>query len=1036
LERVATQRLRLRARRRVPAALALAGVLLAGAAHAQSVRRELDPAAIQDAARLAKPPARAITSHLQQLRTQLRRGMAATARDAGAPSRGGDLPVTIHLRRGAERARIEGMLSAGGATVINASDGVVEAWVPDTLVDDIARDPGITRIESLRRARADVFTQGATLQHVPEWHAAGLSGAGVKIGIIDEGFVNYASLVGRELPPVAGARCYSAPALSSSFLDACESVSVHGTAVAETIADIAPRAAIYIANPVSTLDLLDTVEWMAAQGVQVINYSLGWTWDGPGDGTSIDSSSPLRAVSTAVSRGIVWINSAGNSGRSNWWGARPNIDSDGFVEFQPGVNINALELASGETLIAQLRWQDSWGSAARDLDLYVYDGALSLVAYSNTIQGGAGSVPLELLFFTAPRAGTYYLAIKRTSGNPEWVQMQAFTGQPLAIRTAAHSIGTPGDSASPGMVAVGAANWQTPTVIEPFSSRGPTTDGRLKPELAGPDGGDTVSYGRFFGTSQAAPHVAGEAALVLQARPTLTPVEVVSFLETYATPRGGGTNMTWGHGFSGLPALCQFSLDRMGQAFPGGTMATGQVTVTTGPGCGWTAASRDSWIHVGTPAGLGPGIVTFTLDAGDGTPRSGTIAIDGQTFTVRQGLPLPVLAADQATLQFAAVTRNGTILSTTRSQMVTLPQSGAGSVTWTARANVPWLVVTPSHGVGGQSMTVKVVNVAGLLPASGNVQATITVTPAGAANPPLQIGVSLTCYRWGMSRPPSGSFDTPASGSRVSGAIAITGWAIDDLEVDRVQIWRDRVRTDTAAAVQPNGRVFLGEAVFQPGARPDIQQRYPSAPLNRRAGWGMLVLTNMLPDTVRGLPVGGNGTFTLHAVAIDVEGKVRTLGSRRIVADNAHATKPFGNLDTPASGGSVSGVVPVFGWALGAPGRLIPKDGSTIWVFVDGVPLGHPVYNQCRAAIVNGRCQDDIAARFPDRANSDGAIGYFMLDTAGLSPGPHSIAWSVTDDAGNTAGIGSRFFIVAPRLQDVPEATPLTASLDRATTTH
>jgi hypothetical protein len=642
-----------------------------------------------------------------------------------------------------------------------------------------------------------------------------------------------------------------------------------------------------------------------------------------------------------------------------------------------------------------------------------------------------GSVPLELLFYTAPREGTYYLAIKRMSGTPGWVQVQAFTGQPLAIHTSAYSIGTPADSASAGMVSVGATSWQTPTVLESFSGRGPTSDGRLKPELVGPDGGNTVSYGPFYGTSQAAPHVTGEAALVLQAEPNFTPADVVSFLETYAAPRGGGRNNNWGYGFSALPALCQFSLDRMGQAFPGATPGTGQIVVTTGPGCGWTAVSPNSWIHVATPSGLGSGTVDFSIDAGDGAPRSGTIAVDGQTFTIRQGMALPVLAADQSRLQFAAITRNGGIVSNTRPQTLTLPQSGAGAVTWTARTNAPWLVVTPNHGTGGESVMVKIANVAGMLPASGLLEATITITPSGAANPPLQIGVSLNCYRWGTTRAPSGVIDTPVSGAgRVSGSIAMTGWAIDDLEVDRVQIWRDRVRTDAASVVNANGRVFMGNATFQAGARPDIQQRYPGAPLNRRAGWGMLILTNTLPDLVGGLPFGGNGTFTLHAIAIDVEGKSRTLGARRIIVDNAHATKPFGNLDTPAMGATVSGVVPVFGWVLAAPGRLIPTDGSTIWVFVDGVPIGHPVYNQCRGAIVAGRCQDDIATLFPDRANSNGAIGYFMLDTSGLSPGTHTISWSVTDDAGNTAGIGSRFFMVAARKQAVPEAAPLTARLD------
>jgi hypothetical protein len=67
------------------------------------------------------------------------------------------------------------------------------------------------------------------------------------------------------------------------------------------------------------------------------------------------------------------------------------------------------------------------------------------------------------------------------------------------------------------------------------------------------------------------------------------------------------------------------------------------------------------------------------------------------------------------------------------------------------------------------------------------------------------------------------------------------------------------------------------------------------------------------------------------------------------------------------------------------------------------VPLGHPVYNLYRA---------DIATLFPDYNNSSGAVGYFSLDTTTYTNGVHTIAWSVTDDAGNRDGVGSRYFSI------------------------
>jgi hypothetical protein len=180
------------------------------------------------------------------------------------------------------------------------------------------------------------------------------------------------------------------------------------------------------------------------------------------------------------------------------------------------------------------------------------------------------------------------------------------------------------------------------------------------------------------------------------------------------------------------------------------------------------------------------------------------------------------------------------------------------------------------------------------------------------------------------------------------------------------------------------------------GARPDVDATY-SQPFDYKAGWGYLLLTNMLPNQ-------GNGTFTLFAYADDVEGHRALLGSRTITCDNAHSTRPFGAIDTPTQGGTVSGTAYVnFGWALTPTPNTIPLDGSTIMVYIDGVPVGHPTYNQFRG---------DIATIFPGRTNSNGAVGFFTIDTTTLSNGVHTIEWGVTDNAGNVEGIGSRYFTV------------------------
>jgi len=245
-----------------------------------------------------------------------------------------------------------------------------------------------------------------------------------------------------------------------------------------------------------------------------------------------------------------------------------------------------------------------------------------------------------------------------------------------------------------------------------------------------------------------------------------------------------------------------------------------------------------------------------------------------------------------------------------------------------------------------------------------------------------------------------GEFSTPEEGALVSGSIAVTGWALDDMGVESVKIYREVGKKDPL--------VYIGDAIFIDGTRPDIEAAYPDYPFNYRAGWGYLLLTNNLPN-------GGNGEFTLHAVATNIDGHSLSLGTKTITLDNSGSVKPFGAIDTPSVGSTTSGSNYInWGWSLTPQPNNIPIDGSTIHVWVDGINLGHPNYNVNRT---------DVAALFPNYANSTGAGGYFYLDTTNFTEGLHTIQWSVTDDAGNTDGIGSRYFFIERDAADYSAAT-------------
>jgi len=82
---------------------------------------------------------------------------------------------------------------------------------------------------------------------------------------------------------------------------------------------------------------------------------------------------------------------------------------------------------------------------------------------------------------------------------------------------------------------------------------------------------------------------------------------------------------------------CQVSLNPPSQVAAVGS-GSGAVAVSTGAGCAWTAVSGAAWIAVtGGASGSGNGTVQFTFEANmTGMPRSGTITIGGQQFTINQ----------------------------------------------------------------------------------------------------------------------------------------------------------------------------------------------------------------------------------------------------------------------------------------------------------------------------------------------------------------------------------------------------------------
>ena len=197
-------------------------------------------------------------------------------------------------------------------------------------------------------------------------------------------------------------------------------------------------------------------------------------------------------------------------------------------------------------MLVSLIWNDPLGASNNDYDMFLLRSGIfgclnfpDVVAGSIAPQNGTQD-PLEVMAYRNDTgADDDFCIVIQNSQNTAGVRnfnMFVLLAPPLPsvpteethnYNTIRSSITAPGDAGgSPvSVITVGAAWWATPDSIELFSGNGPTTDGRMKPDVTAIDGVSVTGAGGFsnpfFGTSAAAPHGAGVAALLLQAAPCL-----------------------------------------------------------------------------------------------------------------------------------------------------------------------------------------------------------------------------------------------------------------------------------------------------------------------------------------------------------------------------------------------------------------------------------------------------------------------------------------------------------------------------------
>lgn len=525
-----------------------------------------------------------LAAALRQAKTQGETS-ALRALEAAQPGSARDNNAVLVIRSlpGANTGSIKGLLGDSGAEILRAGQDWVKVKIPLSAVERLAALPTIASIRTLLppRKKAVVTSEGVAATQATTWHGYGFTGAATKVAVVDSGFQNLASFQ-QEIPAAAITVNFSAdPEISD--------LDPHGIACAEIVHDMAPDAQLYLIKIDDVTDLVDVKDYCITQGIDIISCSLGWDILNFHDGMAYDNwyayaeYHPVTAVDQATAAGILCVFPAGNEQQQqsliNWGNSQ-----DFLLWSSGGDDLNQLYSAEGGTTIPAgttlhiyATWNE-WPLTDNDFDLHLYrysNSDWTLVddeyAWSQMVQDGSeNSYPMEWITYTTPSDGEYAISVDKYSATssptfilryygtpgPAWFGYDNYDTPPPG------SISVPGDAAS--CFTVGAIDYldYTNGPLDFYSSLGPNnrayTGGTAikKPDICAPSGVTTAAFGDpLFGTSAAAPHVAGLAALIKGVYPHFTPAQIKQYIEEHGFDLGpAGKDNTYGSGSALLPA--------------------------------------------------------------------------------------------------------------------------------------------------------------------------------------------------------------------------------------------------------------------------------------------------------------------------------------------------------------------------------------------------------------------------------------------------------------------------------------------------
>jgi len=388
----------------------------------------------------------------------------------------------------------------------------------------------------------------------------GLDGQGIKVGIIDTGIdYNHPDLLGYgPSGKVIGGYDYVDP--SEKPLD----TNGHGTEVAGIIAadgnftGIVPKSKLFsykvssTGEAVSSDYIVEAIQQAMQDGVNIVNISLGINRTND----QIDN-----AIDEAVKKGIVIVVAAGNNGPQGDTIGSPgkdinaitvgasynNLTSSLVATFEVGKNqYQVLPMVGVKDLSSPIEGKIVYGGYGRLQDLQNLDvkGAILLEERGSDVKGqkvyfsekekNAANLGAKALVVFNNETGIFFgelIGPNKTAGYAPRIPVISLSqedGVALKSMLTSNTTGSLNMFYHPDFVAV-------------FSSQGPVSPFYIKPDLVAPGVfvNSTTLGGKYnltSGTSFAAPHVAGAAAVILQKYPGLSPSDVASLLVTTTDP--------------------------------------------------------------------------------------------------------------------------------------------------------------------------------------------------------------------------------------------------------------------------------------------------------------------------------------------------------------------------------------------------------------------------------------------------------------------------------------------------------------------